>query len=90
MAIYHQKLLNAYFIKPFYTMMLGYTDIDKQITLDDIRFVDEFYYNTHSGILGFMTLIPTENKNILVFEKSKWIRKQKLTSIIGLFLEFFS
>ena len=27
-------------------MMLGYTDIDKQITLDDIKFVDEFYYNT--------------------------------------------
>ena len=44
----------------------------------------------HSGILGFMTLIPTENENILVFEKSKWIRKQKLTSNIGFFLEFFS
>ena len=42
MAIYHKKFLNAYFIKPFYTMMLGYTDIDKQITLDDIKFVDEF------------------------------------------------
>ena len=37
-----------------------------------------------------MTLIPTENENILVFEKSKWIRKQKLTSNIGFFLEFFS
>ena len=36
-----------------------------------------------------MTLIPTENENILVFEKSKWIRKQKLTSNIGYFLEFF-
>ena len=23
----------------------------------------------HSGILGFMTLLPTENENILVFEK---------------------
>ena len=44
----------------------------------------------HSGILGFMTLIPTENKNILVFEKSKWIRKQKFTSNIGFFLQFFS
>ena len=43
----------------------------------------------HSGILGFMTLIPKENENILVFEKSKWIRKQKLTSNIGFFLEFF-
>ena len=36
-----------------------------------------------------MTLIPTDNKNILVFEKSKWIRKQKLNSNIGFFLEFF-
>ena len=24
---------------------------------------------SHSGILGFMTLPPTENENILVFEK---------------------
>ena len=40
----------------------------------------------HSGILGFNTLIPTKNENILVFEKSKWIRKQKLTSNIGFFL----
>ena len=45
---------------------------------------------THSGILGFMTLIPTEKENIVVFEKSKWIREQKLTSNIGFFLEFFS
>ena len=44
---------------------------------------------THSGILGFITLLPGENANILVFEKSKWIRKQKLTSNIGFFLEFF-
>ena len=43
----------------------------------------------HSGILGFMTLIPTENENILVFEKSKSIRKQKLTSNIGFFSRFF-
>ena len=48
-----------------------------------------FQSSTHSGILGFMTLIPTENENVLVFEKSKWIRKQKLTSNIGFFLEFF-
>ena len=36
-----------------------------------------------------MTLPPKENENILVFEKSKWVRKQKLTSNIGFFLEFF-
>ena len=44
----------------------------------------------HSGILGFMTLPPIENENILIFEKSKWVRKQKFTSNIGFFLEFFS
>ena len=37
-----------------------------------------------------MTLPQKENENILVFEKSKWIRKQKLTSNMGVFLEFFS
>ena len=36
-----------------------------------------------------MTLPAIENENILVFEKSKWVRKQKLTSNIGFFLEFF-
>ena len=36
-----------------------------------------------------MTLPPIENENILVFEKSKRVRKQKLTSNIGFFLEFF-
>ena len=43
----------------------------------------------HSGILGFMTVPPIENENILVFEKSKWVKKQKLTSNIAFFLEFF-
>ena len=45
--------------------------------------------SNHSGILGFMTLPSIENENILVSEKSKWVRKQKLTSNIGFFLEFF-
>ena len=36
-----------------------------------------------------MTLPPMENENIFVFEKSKWVKKQKLTSNIGFFLEFF-
>ena len=49
-----------------------------------------FGLTIHSGILGFINLIPTENENILLFEKSKWIRKQKLTSNISFFLEFFS
>ena len=37
-----------------------------------------------------MTVPPIENENILVFEKSKWVKKQKLTSNAGFFLEFFS
>ena len=36
-----------------------------------------------------MTLPSIENENILVSEKSKWVRKQKLTSNVGFFLEFF-
>ena len=36
-----------------------------------------------------MTSTPIENEINLVFEKSKWVRKQKLTSNIGFFLEFF-
>ena len=39
--------------------------------------------------LGVHELTLIENENILVFEKSKWVRKQKLTSNIGFFLEFF-
>ena len=44
----------------------------------------------HSGILGFMTLLLIENEKILVFQKSKWIIKQKLISHIGFFLKLFS
>ena len=36
-----------------------------------------------------MALLPIEDEIILVFKKSKWIRKQKLTSNIGFFLDFF-
>ena len=36
-----------------------------------------------------MTLPPIENENILVFGKSKWVKKQKLTSNLGFFLELF-
>ena len=44
----------------------------------------------HSGILGFMTLLQIENENIFVFQKSKWIIKQKLIRSIGFFSDFFS
>ncbi|CAI2322676.1 unnamed protein product [Caenorhabditis sp. 36 PRJEB53466] len=41
MAIYHGKLLDAFFIRPFYKMMLG-----KKITLFDMESVDNAYYNS--------------------------------------------
>lgn len=41
MAAYHGKLLDAFFIRPFYKMMLG-----KRITLADMEAVDSEYYNS--------------------------------------------
>ncbi|XP_072752875.1 E3 ubiquitin-protein ligase Nedd-4 isoform X1 [Anoplolepis gracilipes] len=41
MAVYHGKLLDAFFIRPFYKMMLG-----KPIDLKDMESVDSEYYNS--------------------------------------------
>jgi len=41
MAIYHGKLLDAFFIRPFYKMMLG-----KNITLQDMESVDSEYHRS--------------------------------------------
>lgn len=41
MAVYHGKLLDAFFIRPFYKMMLG-----KPIDLKDMESVDTEYYNS--------------------------------------------
>ncbi|KAH3837035.1 E3 ubiquitin-protein ligase NEDD4-like isoform X2 [Dreissena polymorpha] len=41
MAVFHGKLLDAFFIRPFYKMMLG-----KTITLDDMESVDSEYFNS--------------------------------------------
>jgi len=46
MAVYHGKLLDAFFIRPFYKMMLG-----KPITLKDMESVDSEYYNSLKWIL---------------------------------------
>ncbi|KAH7644454.1 e3 ubiquitin-protein ligase nedd-4-like [Dermatophagoides farinae] len=46
MAIYHGKLLDAFFIRPFYKMML-----EKEITLKDMESVDTEYYNSLKYIL---------------------------------------
>ncbi|KAK9693822.1 HECT-domain (ubiquitin-transferase) [Popillia japonica] len=41
MAVYHGKLLDAFFIRPFYKMMLG-----KQIDLKDMESVDSEYFKS--------------------------------------------
>ena len=41
MAVYHGKLLDGFFIRPFYKMMLG-----KQIELKDMESVDTEYYKS--------------------------------------------
>ncbi|XP_026711988.1 E3 ubiquitin-protein ligase NEDD4 isoform X1 [Athene cunicularia] len=46
MAVYHGKLLDAFFIRPFYKMML-----QKPITLHDMESVDSEYYNSLRWIL---------------------------------------
>ncbi|RWS28079.1 E3 ubiquitin-protein ligase Nedd-4-like isoform X2, partial [Leptotrombidium deliense] len=46
MAVFHGKLLDAFFIRPFYKMMLG-----KQITLKDMESVDTEYYNSLKWIM---------------------------------------
>lgn len=46
MAVYHGKLLDAFFIRPFYKMMLG-----KVITLKDMESVDSEYYNSLRWIM---------------------------------------
>merc|ERR1712136_69867 len=46
MAVFHGKLLDAFFIRPFYKMMLG-----KPITLRDMESVDSEYYGSLKYIL---------------------------------------
>lgn len=46
MAIYHGKLLDGFFIRPFYKMMLG-----KTISIKDMESVDSEYYRSLKWIL---------------------------------------
>ena len=46
MAVFHGKLLDAFFIRPFYKMMLR-----RAITLDDMQQVDAEYYNSLKYIM---------------------------------------
>ena len=41
MAVFHGKLLDAFFIRPFYKMMLN-----KDITVEDMEQVDGEYFNS--------------------------------------------
>lgn len=52
MAVYHGKLLDGFFIRPFYKMMLG-----KPIDLKDMESVDTEYYNS---LLWIKENDPTE------------------------------
>ncbi|XP_047139464.1 E3 ubiquitin-protein ligase NEDD4 isoform X1 [Hydra vulgaris] len=52
MAVYHGKLLDAFFIRPFYKMMLG-----KKITLKDMESVDSEY---HESLNWLLSHDPTE------------------------------
>lgn len=56
MAIYHGKLLDAFFIRPFYKMMLG-----REITLKDMESVDVQYYKS----LKFLLENDIDNTNEL-------------------------
>lgn len=51
-AMYHGKLIDAFFIRPFYKMMLG-----RGITLSDMESVDSEYYNS---LLWIKDNDPTE------------------------------
>lgn len=46
MAVYHGKLVDGFFIRPFYKMMLG-----KTISLKDMESVDSEYYRSLKYIL---------------------------------------
>lgn len=46
MAAYHNRLIDGFFIRPFYKMILG-----KQITLQDIEAVDIEYYKSMKFIM---------------------------------------
>ena len=45
MAVFHKKLINGFFIRPFYSMMLGKTP-----TLKDMESVDIEYFNSLTWI----------------------------------------
>ena len=86
MAVFHRMLLDGFFIRPFYKMMLN-----KRIVLEDLESVDAEYYNSlvwirdndpkdlaltfevDEDVLGrtVPTELKLEGKNINVTEENK-------------------
>lgn len=60
MAVFHGKLLDAFFIRPFYKMMLK-----KQITLEDMQAVDSEY---HSSLVWIMENDPEPLEQFFVYD----------------------
>ena len=46
MAVFHGKLLDVFFVRPFYKMILN-----QVITIEDMKYVDEEYYNSLKYIM---------------------------------------
>ena len=46
MAVFHGKLLDVYFVRPFYKMILN-----QVVTIEDMKYVDEEYYNSLKYIM---------------------------------------
>lgn len=60
MAVFHGKLLDAFFIRPFYKMMLK-----KQITLEDMQAVDSEY---HKSLVWIMENDPEPLEQVFVYD----------------------
>ena len=66
MAVFHGKLLDAFFIRPFYKMMLR-----KSITIEDMQEVDVEYYNSLKYI---MDNDPADLEMYFTFENEVFVK----------------
>ena len=78
MAVYHGKLLDGFFIRPFYKMMLG-----KHIELKDMESVDTEYY---SSLCWIKENDPNELE--LTFQVLLWLHSVSWVNN-SVFLRFF-
>ena len=65
--MYHGKLLDGFFIRPFYKMML-----DKTITLKDMESVDTEYYNS---------LLWIEENDPVELDLTFQVRKSRISAL---------